>query len=80
VLDKLDACKMTSTRNRDRFFRFLKRGALEKEVQKCGADIRRSFETFKVCALILAFIDSDGFGRLRFKLMVHSHSETYKRL
>jgi hypothetical protein len=51
VLDTLDTCKMTSTRKRDRIFRFLKRGALERAVQKCGADVRRSLETFKVRAL-----------------------------
>ena len=48
VLEMLDACKISSTRKRDRFFHFLKRGALEKAVQKCGADVRRSLETFKV--------------------------------
>ena len=48
VLDKLNACKINSTRKRDHFKRFIKRGALEKEVLKCGADVRRFLETFKV--------------------------------
>jgi hypothetical protein len=56
VLDALDACKMNSIRKRDRFFRFLKRGTLEREVQRCGADVRRSMETFKVCTPIHRFI------------------------
>jgi hypothetical protein len=55
VLEMLDACKVTSTRKRDRLLRFLKRGALEKAVQKCGADVRRSLETFKVNESLFSF-------------------------
>jgi hypothetical protein len=39
---------MNSARKRDRLVLFIKRGALEEAVQKCGADFRRSLETFKV--------------------------------
>jgi hypothetical protein len=46
---------MTSNRKRDRFFRFLKRDALLKAVQKCGTDVRRSLETFKVNGPLLSF-------------------------
>jgi hypothetical protein len=52
VLDKLNACKMNSTRKRDYVIRFIKRGALERAVQKCGTDVRRSLEIFKVCTLV----------------------------
>jgi hypothetical protein len=59
---------MTSTRKRDRFFRMLNRGELQRAVKKCGEDVHRSLETFKVCMHVFKFINSDGSGRSRFKL------------
>jgi hypothetical protein len=52
VLLTLNACKMTSTRKRDRFARILKRGELQRAVKKCG----QSLETFKVRTAALKLI------------------------
>jgi hypothetical protein len=66
VLENLDACKMTSTHKRDRISRYIKRGALVRAVRKCGADVRRSLETFRVRVCVFKLAHSDGSGRLRF--------------
>jgi hypothetical protein len=68
VLKTLETYRMTSARKRDRIFRFIKRGELQSAVKKCGEDVQRSLETFKVRPSVFKLINSDGSGRSHFKL------------
>jgi hypothetical protein len=68
VLKTLKTYRMTSTSKRDRLFRYIKRGELQSAVKKCGEEVHRSLETFKVRTPVFELIDSDESGRSHFKL------------